>query len=287
MEPFIAKYQPKNLELWKSGKDIQPHPDDSKEIKEVWKFCNEILEKSVDEISVNKLGEDIEMFEISKTATKDESKTEEPTELTEEEKAQILKKYCRKQLDHFKHFREILPQINEIVKFDGDVSMTEIDLNDTIENKENIETPFVEQKPVKVNKQILKRAERCNVQIKKSRSVMKDYIDRLPKKTEQKSPKKSPLSKKASSTEVVKKHGFADLTEAEIAAKRSMKKCWFKHKLWPCQKCSGCVRPDCEKCPFCKDKPKYGGRGIMKQKCQFKKCSNPVVRGCDRCTWNL
>ena len=97
MEPFIAKYQPKNLELWKSGKDIQPHPDDSKEIKEVWKFCNEILEKSVDEISVNKLGEDIKMFEISKTATKDESKTEEPTELTEEEKVQILKKYCRKQ----------------------------------------------------------------------------------------------------------------------------------------------------------------------------------------------
>ena len=275
MEPFIEKYQPKSLEAWKNGTDAGPHPDDSKEVKEAWKFCKELLDKDVAEISIHKLGENMKMFE---------AKTESSEELTEEEKIKILKSNCRKQLQHFKHYREILPNIQEIVKFDGDVSICDFELKDSVENKENIESVFTNPKPVKVNKHILKKAERCNVQIKKSKSeYMKDYLDRLPKKTEMKSPK----AKKQVSTELVKKIGFADISAEELAAKRSMKKCYFKHKLWACQKCSGCIREDCGKCTYCKDKPKFGGRNIQKQKCQFKKCSNPVIRGCDRCTWNL
>ena len=27
----------------------------------------------------------------------------------------------------------------------------------------------------------------------------------------------------------------------------------------------------------CRDKPKFGGPGVQKQKCQEKKCTNPVV----------
>eukprot|EP00090_Calanus_glacialis_P045654 TRINITY_DN8622_c0_g1_i1.p1 TRINITY_DN8622_c0_g1~~TRINITY_DN8622_c0_g1_i1.p1 ORF type:complete len:637 (-),score=114.05 TRINITY_DN8622_c0_g1_i1:324-2234(-) len=284
MEPFIEKYKPEDLKVWRNGTDAGPHPDDSKEIKEAWKVCKEILDKDVSEICTHKLGENIKMFEIPKAVTQNESKTESLEELTEEEKIKILKKNCKKQLEHFRHYREILPEIQEIVKFDGDVSICEVDLNDNVENKENIESVFSDQKPVKVNKQTLKKAERCNVQIKKSKSeYMQDYLDRLPKKTEMKSPK----AKKQVSTEMVRKIGFADISAEELAAKRNMKKCWFKHKLWACQKCSGCIRSDCGKCIYCKDKPKFGGRGVQKQKCQFKKCSNPVVRGCDRCTWNL
>lgn len=284
MDPFIKKFQPAMLELWKSGTDVGPHPDDNKEIKEVWKFCKEILDKNLDEICISKLGENIKMFETTKAVKQDVPKTEEIQELTDEEKVKILKKNCKKQLEHFQNYREILPDIQEIVKFDGDVSISEISINDSGDNKENIESVLSEQKPVTVSKRILRKAERCNVQIKKTKSAyMKDYLDRLPKKTELKSPK----AKKQVSTEVVRKIGFADISAEELAAKKAMKKCWFKHKFWACQKCSGCIRPDCGKCIYCKDKPKFGGRGVQKQKCMLKKCSNPVVRGCDRCTWNL
>ena len=46
----------------------------------------------------------------------------------------------------------------------------------------------------------------------------------------------------------------------------------------PCKECANCMRPDCRRCIFCKDKRKYGGPNIKKQKCEYKeKCSQPIV----------
>ena len=46
----------------------------------------------------------------------------------------------------------------------------------------------------------------------------------------------------------------------------------------PCRECSNCLVPDCRKCVYCRDKKRYGGRNILKQKCAYKpKCSNPIV----------
>ena len=39
-----------------------------------------------------------------------------------------------------------------------------------------------------------------------------------------------------------------------------------------CRSCDGCLRPECQRCLYCKDKPKYGGLGIKKQKCIRRKC---------------
>ena len=37
--------------------------------------------------------------------------------------------------------------------------------------------------------------------------------------------------------------------------------------------CSACMlTTDCMKCIYCKDKPKYGGKGTMKQACVKRKC---------------
>ena len=41
-----------------------------------------------------------------------------------------------------------------------------------------------------------------------------------------------------------------------------------------CGNCPGCVREDCGKCDFCKDKPKFGGPGKKKQRCKLRTCSN-------------
>ncbi|XP_069115617.1 uncharacterized protein [Argopecten irradians] len=42
-----------------------------------------------------------------------------------------------------------------------------------------------------------------------------------------------------------------------------------------CKKCPGCLAKDCGKCIYCQDKPKFGGRGVMKQACIERKCEFP------------
>ena len=40
-----------------------------------------------------------------------------------------------------------------------------------------------------------------------------------------------------------------------------------------CQTCEGCRKTvDCGVCRFCRDKPKFGGRGTLKQACITKRC---------------
>ena len=41
-----------------------------------------------------------------------------------------------------------------------------------------------------------------------------------------------------------------------------------------CNQCSACLRKDCGKCKFCKDKLKFGGKGVKKQCCIKRRCMN-------------
>ncbi|KAL3789146.1 hypothetical protein HJC23_012235 [Cyclotella cryptica] len=43
-------------------------------------------------------------------------------------------------------------------------------------------------------------------------------------------------------------------------------------RMMRCGECEACTRDDCGKCNFCKDKPKFGGPGRLKQTCELKKC---------------
>ena len=46
-----------------------------------------------------------------------------------------------------------------------------------------------------------------------------------------------------------------------------------------CGNCRGCEREeDCGECGFCRDKPKFGGPGIQKQKCELKWCKSKNSR---------
>ena len=247
----------------------------------MWSFCQDILNQEPGTINLQQFGETVTLF-APRAVKKIIEDSEEPPEiefvyLTDEEKTTKLKKLCRKQIDHFIKYRDILPEIQDLLKIDDNVLETVTTNED--DDKENIDTTS---RKVILNMQILKRASKVKVKINKQK-FLKDYVDRLP----QKEPVKPHKIRKQESTEVVKKHGFADLSAEELEAKRSMKKCYFKHKFWPCRKCTGCIKPDCGVCMYCKDKSKFGGHNILKQKCIHKKCSNPVVRSCDRCQWNL
>lgn len=53
-----------------------------------------------------------------------------------------------------------------------------------------------------------------------------------------------------------------------------------------CGTCEGCTAKDCGKCRFCLDKPRFGGRGVLKQCCVQRKCkrmkSFPKSKPCTR-----
>jgi len=56
-----------------------------------------------------------------------------------------------------------------------------------------------------------------------------------------------------------------------------------KHKLRGCKKCTGCTMKDCGVCIYCLDKPKNGGKQVLKQKCKERVCINPVRATCPMC----
>jgi len=62
------------------------------------------------------------------------------------------------------------------------------------------------------------------------------------------------------------------------------KTCKLKHKTKSCNKCSGCRRENCGKCVPCRDMPKFGGKCVLKQKCVYRKCVQPVRASCSSCS---
>lgn len=271
MEPFVTKYQPDRLDAWKAGQDEALHPDDPEELEDVWRMCKQVVECEGEEDLPQKLRERL-------TVTTEESEEQEEVS----EKIRKLKSLCKKQLNHFKMFREVLVGLKEIV------DIVEVDdWNDVNETKKEIETECA---PLSLSDSALKKVKakalksKLKVRVKKPKKAdIKIYLDKLPAQPNVKKNVKSDPSKQ----NIVTKLGFADITEEELLAKKNMMKCYYKHKFWNCKKCAYCLKPDCGRCWACKDKPKFGGPGVQKQKCQERKCSNPMVRGCDKCTWNV
>jgi hypothetical protein len=290
---FVKKYQPEKLELYESGKDIGPHPEDPQYIKDAYQFCLNVLnedgEKDEDSEQVTKenIGETSKQVikekwilstedgkEIESGETPKNVMAEGEEEMTEEQKRKKLKANCRKLLKHMKLYRD-LPKDLYLNK--NAVEVEEIKVND--ENPiENLE---VEEEGMALFE--LREEKKCDIKLHHDRSeLMMSLIAKIPKTTDspKKGRKKEPLEKK-------KRIGFAGISEEELQAKKSKMVCKRKHRLMACGKCIGCRAEDCGKCVYCKDKPKFGGKNIQKQKCMDKVCKNPEVRTCDECRWNL
>jgi F-box/leucine-rich repeat protein 10/11 len=50
-----------------------------------------------------------------------------------------------------------------------------------------------------------------------------------------------------------------------------------------CKQCEPCCRDDCSECVHCKDMPKFGGIGKMKQCCLTKQCIAPILPSTASC----
>ena len=62
------------------------------------------------------------------------------------------------------------------------------------------------------------------------------------------------------------------------------KSCKVKHKIISCNKCRACLKENCGKCASCRDMPKFGGKHVLKQKCIYRKCVQPVKSSCSQCS---
>ena len=59
-----------------------------------------------------------------------------------------------------------------------------------------------------------------------------------------------------------------------ISIQPNVKRASRPTKLTKCGSCEGCKRPNCGKCGNCADMKKFGGPGIIKKSCLFRKCSS-------------
>ena len=64
----------------------------------------------------------------------------------------------------------------------------------------------------------------------------------------------------------------SDITVLDVGEKKA----GSRRRGRGCGHCPGCLRGDCGKCAYCKDKPKFGGPGRKKQRCVLRVCSNFV-----------
>merc|ERR1712129_260361 len=69
-----------------------------------------------------------------------------------------------------------------------------------------------------------------------------------------------------------------DSDSEEKAPEDDTKKKSRRERKGRCQTCSGCKRDDCGKYTNCKDKPKFGGRNVLKQACELRVCLEMSVR---------
>ena len=84
---------------------------------------------------------------------------------------------------------------------------------------------------------------------------------------------------------VTKGFGFKGEKFEDLKAKRSLFQCPSnkKHKFKACRTCSGCKEEDCNACVYCLDKPRNGGKLVLKQKCKKRVCENPKMGTCPMC----
>jgi len=95
----------------------------------------------------------------------------------------------------------------------------------------------------------------------------------------------SKKTKKKIVESVTKGFGFKGENFEDLKAKRSLFQCPSnkKHKFKACKTCSGCMEKDCDACVYCLDKPRNGGKLVLKQKCKKRVCESPKMGTCPMC----
>jgi len=268
LKPFVKKVQPERYEAWKRGEDWDLHPVDPWFLKRLYLDAQVRLDRG-----------EISEHEMKKL------------------KREVKKR--RKIPDWFKERFEL--------DYQDDLKYLDVDLTDCIE--------VLDESPLKLASPRFKSAKnklidmvgegKVNVCVNLSKSKLRSttaniYLEEMKAyedmKAELQREEDERKAKVASGKGVdslgagaARGVGFVGAQMDDLLEKKSKVVCKAKkkHRFKACAKCSGCRTENCGDCEYCLDMPRFGGLGVIKQKCQLRVCVNPIITTCDMCVWTI
>jgi len=264
LDPFVQRYQPERYEAWKANEDFDLHPEDPWYVRRCFQDGTQRFERG----------------EISEAEFK----------------------YLKKELKRKRQVPFWFKQKFDVDYFDH-LKYDDVDMTDCIDHEVKNEDPKLDDilRLAKLN--LFKKKPKLEVKVKKLKKTtakifqmdMEAYNemrrDLLAEEEERK--KKASLgysqgnSGQALGGGQARGVGFKNVDQNDLLDKRSKVICRAKknHRFKACSKCSGCKRENCGECTYCLDMPRFGGSGLLKQKCETRICINPLLRTCDHCEW--
>jgi len=253
MEQFVEKLQPDKLEEWKKGEDFALHPEDPEFVK--------------------KYLEDIEMRVERNFITREEfKKLKEDLSLKREIAPWFRKKFPMGYSDEL------------------NLKVPEDSSEDSLVDENDNSLPVLK---IKVEDSIKVPLTECYVKMKcLEEDAASKYIEERREYEAIVESQRLVTSAQAVGVKVGqcgKGGGFASVSQDDLKARKSEVTCSAKrrHRFKACTKCPGCLELNCGVCVNCLDKPQYGGRQVLKQKCVKRTCRNPSMVTCGSCKWQI
>jgi len=264
--PFVERYQPDQYEAWKMKENYNLHPEDPWYIRRCLQDGTQRFERG---------------------------------EITEAE-FNNLKKQLRKKRQIPFWFKQKFE-----VDYYDDIRCTNVDMTDCIDAAETKEEdPELEEKLIVAKRNLIKkRNKKLEINIRKMKSrTAQVFLTDLQNYTEMRDSliaeegerkRKAALgysqgnSGQALGGGQARGVGFKNVNQDDLLEKRAKVICRAKknHRFKACSKCSGCKKTNCGECEYCLDMPRFGGSGLLKQKCETRICINPLLRTCEHCEW--
>jgi len=318
MEPFVAAVQPDKLQEWKEGSDWDFHPDDPEFIVRAYNDAEEIFKNDeMSEKDFRKFRRDISLLrEVPKWYTKkyltkdcgkcigcenklkdDCGQCEYCSDMPKFGGMDLLGQLCIEAIPEDE--KNCLSPI--VKKYEDKAWMTnewEFDLTDVIDSDADEQNKPIVRGPrlraaTRDAKEKANRTQRGTWKMKMEKmdpEITAGYMEKLREGPEA-TPKITEEDIEASGKKGGGKGvGFAGvLSQAELLERKSMSKCkkGKQHRFNACRKCTGCLKSNCGECMYCLDMPRFGGHGVIKQKCETRVCVNPVMKMCEFCVWTL
>jgi len=266
MKPFVKAVQPERFKAWREGKDYALHPEDP------W-YIRRCLQDAIIRLEREEI--DHEEFEQLKKALK-----------------------RKRQVPNWFKQRFTLD-------YDDQIMDLKVDVSDAWANGKDHDI-LADSPKIRAAKRTLMEKhdegkKECDVKIKKLddstaniyTEEMEAYNRMLQDEVTAIDEQKAKIQRREDAgghgKGAAKGVGFAGVNDQELLDQKAKVTCKAKkqHRFNACKTCTGCRTENCTECEYCLDMPKYGGMGVIKQKCEKRICVNPQLRTCPQCVWNL
>jgi len=267
LDPFVKRVQPERYDAWKKGQDWALHPVDPWFLRRLQLDAEVRLDRG---------------------------------EISEQEMAKLKKEVRKKRKipDWFKERFEL--------DYSDDIKYLDVDMTDCIEvleSPDKLASPrfksakrklldLVEEGKSNVRVNLSKsklRSTTANIYLEEMKAYEEIKAELLREEEERKEKLASGKGVDSLGQGAARGVGFIGAQVEDLLEKKSRVVCKAKkkHRFKACAKCTGCRKENCGQCEYCLDMPRFGGLGVIKQKCMDRVCVNPIITTCDQCVWTI